>query len=71
MVTKENKGASSESDKKTTFGIKIFFFSDNVELSSKTLSKIISADVKANTKQQEVKDLVAVFYNLFRSTFKT
>ena len=34
-------------------------FSDNVELSSKNLTKMISADVKANIKQ-EIKDLVGV-----------
>ena len=28
------------------------FFSDNTELSSKKLAKIISADVKANVKQE-------------------
>ena len=36
------------------------FFSENVEWSSRNLWKTISADVKANIKQQEIKDLVAV-----------
>ena len=40
-------------------------FSDNVEWSSKNLWKMISADVKANIKQQEINDLVAVSYNFF------
>ena len=39
-------------------------FSDNVEWSSKNLWKMMSADVKANIKQQEIKDVVAVSYNL-------
>ena len=38
------------------------FFSDNVEWSSKNYWKMISADVKANLKQQELKDLGAVSY---------
>ena len=40
----------SESIKKGKFVTKIFF-SDNVEWSSKMLWKMMSADVKANTKQ--------------------
>ena len=33
---------------------------------------MISADVKANIKQQEIKDLVVLSYKFFiRSTFKT
>ena len=38
------------------------FFSDNVEWSSKNYWKMISVDVKANLKQQELKDLGAVSY---------
>ena len=34
-------------------------FLDNVEWSSKNLWKMMSANVKANIKQQEIKDLVA------------
>ena len=52
-------GGSIENEK---FVTKIFF-SHNVEWSSKNLRKIISADVKANKKKQEIKDLVAVSYN--------
>ena len=37
-------------------------FLDNVGWSSKNLWKIVSADVKANIKQQEVKALVTVSY---------
>ena len=48
----------SESVKKGKFMTRISF-SDNVELSSKNLWKMISADVKANIKQ-EIKDLVGV-----------
>ena len=35
------------------------FFSDNVEWNSENLWKMMSVDVKATIKQQEVKDLVA------------
>ena len=52
-------GGFSESVKKWKIVTKIFF-SDNVERSSKNLWKMMSADVKANIKQQEIKDLVAV-----------
>ena len=52
-------GGFSESVKKWKIETKIFF-SDNVEWSSKNLWKMMSADVKANIKQQEIKDLVAV-----------
>ena len=38
------------------------FFSGNIKWSSKNLWKRISADVKANIKQQEIKDLVVVSY---------
>ena len=38
------------------------FFWDNIEWSCKNLWKIISADVKANIKQQEIKDLMVVSY---------
>ena len=37
-------------------------FSDNIEWSSKKLSKMISTDIKTNLKQ-EIKELVAVSYN--------
>ena len=43
--------------KKRKFMTKIFF-SDNVEENSKNLWKMMSADVKANMKQHEIKDLV-------------
>ena len=47
-------------------------FSDNIEWSSNNLWKIISADVKANVKQKEIKELVAVTFVIFiRGTFKT
>ena len=49
LLKKENSGRKS-------------FFSDNIEWSSKNLWKMISADVKANIKQQEIKDLVGVSY---------
>ena len=48
--------------KKGKFVTKIVFFSDNIERSSKNLQKMIPADVKANIKQQEIKDLVVVSY---------
>ena len=35
------------------------FFANNVEWSSKNLWKMMSADVKANIKQEEIKDMVA------------
>ena len=37
-------------------------FSDNIEWSSKKLSKMISTDIKTDLKQ-EIKELVAVSYN--------
>ena len=40
------------------------FFSDNVESSYKNLLEMISADVKANLKQKEIKELVVVSYKL-------
>ena len=43
------------------------FLSDNVEWSSKNLWKMISADVKANKKQQEIKDLVALSYKFYKT----
>ena len=46
-------------------------FLDNFEWSSKNLSKMMSANVKANIKQQELKDLVAVSYIFLRSTLNT
>ena len=39
-----------------------YFFSDNIEWSSKNLWKMTSADVKANIKPQEIKNLVGVSY---------
>ena len=48
------------------------FLEDNVEWSSKNLWKMMSADVKASIKQQEIKDLVAHLTNVYtRITFKT
>ena len=47
----------SESVKKEKLWWKSFL--DNVELSSKNKWKMMSANVKANIKQQEIKDLVA------------
>ena len=41
------------------------FFSDDVEWSPKNMWKVMPADVKANKKQQEIKDLVVVSYNFF------
>ena len=37
-------------------------FSNNIEWNSKNLGKIISADAKANIKQQEIKELVVASY---------
>ena len=54
-------GGLSESVKKGKFATKNLF-SDNIEWSSKNLWKMISADVKANIKQLDIKDLVAVPY---------
>ena len=39
--------------------MKKIFFSDNVELSSENLWKMISVDVTANKKKQETKDLAS------------
>ena len=48
------------------------FFSDNVEWSSKNVWKMMPADVKANIKQEEIRDLVTISYNFFlRSTLET
>ena len=47
----------SESIRKGKFMTKIFF-SNNIEWSFKNLWKMMSADVKANIKQQEIKDPV-------------
>ena len=44
-------------------------FSDNVEWSSKKLWKMRSADIKANVKQLEIKELVTESF--VKSTFKT
>ena len=44
-------------------------FSDNIEWSFKIFWKMISADVKANIKQQETKDLVAVSYKSFLDVY--
>ena len=51
-------GGLSESIKRGKFVTKIFF-SDNVEWSSKNLWKMVSAGVKANKNNKEIKDLVA------------
>ena len=40
------------------------FSSDSIVWSSKNQWKMISADVKSNVKQQEIKDLVAASYKL-------
>ena len=53
-------GDLGESVKKGKFMTKIFFQIGNVNWSSKELSKMISADVK----QQEIKELVVVSFNL-------
>ena len=42
------------------------FFPDNVEWHGKNLSKMISADVKANVKQQEINYLVALSYKFLQ-----
>ena len=47
--------------KKENLGWKSFF-SDNIVWSSKNLWKMISADVKADIKQQEIQYLVVVSY---------
>ena len=44
-------------------------FVDNIEWNSKNLGKIISADLKANIKQQEIKDLVTVTHTFFGPVF--
>ena len=44
-------------------------FSDNIEWSFTNFWKMISADVKANIKQQETKDLVAVSYKSFLDVY--
>ena len=46
-------------------------FSDNVELSSKNLWKIISADVRANVKQQNKGTGACILQIFIRSTLKT
>ena len=51
-------GGESEFVKKGKF-VKKIFFSDNVELSSENLWKMISVDVTANKKKQETKDLAS------------
>ena len=56
----------SESVKKGKFATKILF-SDNDEWSSNNLWKIMSADVKANIKKQEIKDVVAYLTNVYNS----
>ena len=62
MAIKED-GGLSESVKKGKFKTKIFF-SGNVELSPKTLWKMISADLKQNilqaNKKEEIRIWVAV-----------
>ena len=52
----------SESAKKEEFVTKIFF--SDVTRSSNNLWKMMSADVKANIKQQEIKNLVAYLANV-------
>ena len=56
-------GGLSESIKKGKFMTKIFF-PDNVEWSSKNQWKMISADIKSNIKQKEIKDLVTASHKL-------
>ena len=58
-------GDLSESVKNKKFLTKIFF-SDNIQLSSKTLWKMMPADVKANIKQQGIKDLVTYLRNFYK-----
>ena len=41
-------------------------FSDNVERSSKHLWKMVSADVKANVKQNEIKELLVYLTNFYK-----
>ena len=62
-------GGLSESVKKGESMTKIFF-SDNVEWSSKNLWKMMSADVKANIKQQEVKDLLGYLTKKYLQKFE-
>ena len=47
----------------------IFFFFDNVEWSSKNLQKTISAGVKANVKEQEIKNLMLVSWSTMQKEF--
>ena len=61
-VKRVGVGGLSESIKKGKF-VKKKFFSDNIEWSSKNLWKICegySPGVKANVKQQEIKDMAVV-----------
>ena len=57
---------SVNSLKKESLRQKIFF-SDNDEWSSNNLWKIMSADVKDNIKQQEIKNLAAYLKNVYKS----
>ena len=59
-------GVSVNSLKKESLRQKIFF-SDNDEWSSNNLWKIMSADVKDNIKQQEIKNLAAYLKNVYKS----
>ena len=59
-------GVSVNSLEKESLRQKIFF-SDNDEWSSNNLWKIMSADVKDNIKQQEIKNLAAYLKNVYKS----
>ena len=64
-------GGLRETVKKGKFVTKTFS-ADNFEWSSNNLWKMMSANAKANAKQQEVKDLVVYILQMFiRGTFKT
>ena len=54
-------GSLSDSVKKGKFLSNIF---SNVEWNSKNLSKMISADSKANINQQKIKELVVITYTI-------
>ena len=43
------------------FGLPVNIFSDKVKWSTKDLWKMISDDVKADIKQQEIKELAVVY----------
>ena len=46
--------------------MKKIFFSDNVKWTCKKLQKIISGDVKADVKQQQIKELVAYLVTFYK-----